>query len=497
MFKIPELEEGIVTPDFGITRRKFIKVCSAGAASLSPFASSVMFAMPKRKPSDIRVKHVDISYEDFNYRYPYEFGGRSANVVTLLNVHCTVETVSGHVAKGFGSMPLGNEWSFPSKTLSYEQTLNVMKRLAERIRKITENYNGVGHPIDINFTLEPEYLKAATEVTQEMHLDQPVPKLCTLVTASPFDAAIHDAFGKAQNLNCYLTYGPEFMSYDLGHYLSPEFQGKFPSQYLLRAPKPWLWCNHSVGAADPIDSSDIKKRINDGLPETLGEWIVADGLTHLKIKLDGNNLKNDVTRVLHIDRVATKAETGRGVQHWYYSLDFNEQCPNVDYLLDFIREIKKHSPSGYDRITFIEQPTRRDLVATPEQLLFRVSKLKPVVMDESLTGFDALLRGRKIGYTGVALKACKGQSQSMVLNAAAQKFKMYMTAQDLTCPGASLIQSAGIAAHVSAIDTLESNAREYVPSANRAWVKKFSGLFEVRDGKLHTANLVGPGLGAA
>ena len=117
-------------------------------------------------------------------------------------------------------------------------------------------------------------------------------------------------------------------------------------------------------------------------------------------------------------------------------------------------------------------------------------------MDESLTGFDALLRGRQIGYTGVALKACKGQSQSMVLNAAAQEFKMYMTAQDLTCPGASLIQSAGIAAHVAKIDTLESNGREYVPSANQPWLKRFPGLFQVRDGKLHTADLTGPGLSA-
>ena len=131
-----------------------------------------------------------------------------------------------------------------------------------------------------------------------------------------------------------------------------------------------------------------------------------------------------------------------------------------------------------------------------QQYLFPVSKLKPVVMDESLTGFDALLRGRQIGYTGVALKACKGQSQSMVLNAAAQEFKMYMTAQDLTCPGASLIQSAGIAAHVAKIDTLESNGREYVPSANQPWLKRFPGLFQVRDGKLHTANLTGPGLSA-
>ena len=479
-----------------ISRRTFLKGASVAALSVSPWSSTLSMASPKRKSSDIRIKGIRISYENFPYRTPYEFGGRSGDRVTLLDVHCTVETGTGHVAEGFGSMPMGNEWSFPSKTLSYDTTLEAMKRLAERLRKITEGYSDAGHPIDINFALEPEYLKAALEVAEEMHLDQPIPKLCTLVTASPFDAAIHDAFGKAHNLNCYLTYGPEFMSHDLAHYLTSEFKGKFPSQYLLAAPKPWLWCNHSVGAADPIDASDIKKRLNDGLPQTLGEWIVADGLTHLKIKLDGNNLERDVTRVLHIDRVATEVETKRGVRDWYYSLDFNEQCPNVDYLLDFIHRIEKGSPDGYKRITFIEQPTSRGLAATPEQLLFRASKLKPVVMDESLTGFDALMRGRKIGYTGIALKACKGQSQSILLNAAAQEFKMYMSAQDLTCPGASLIQSAGIAAHVSQIDTLESNAREYVPAANRPWLAEFPGLFEVRGGKLHTANLAGPGLSA-
>ena len=456
----------------------------------------MIVAAPTRRSSDVRVKEVRISYEDFSYRTAYEFGGRSGDRVTLLNVHCAVETTAGHVARGFGSMTMGNLWSFPSKTLSYDTTLEAMKRLAERVGKITEDYNEPGHPIDINFALEPEYLRAAAEVTHELHLDQAIPKLCTLVTASPFDAAVHDAFGKAQSLNCYLTYGPEFMSHDLAHYLAPEFKGEYPGQYLLSAPKPWLWCNHSVGASDPIEASDVKKRLDDGLPQTLADWIAANGLTHLKIKLDGNNLERDVARVLHIDRVATEVETRHHVQHWYYSLDFNEQCPDADYLLQFIRQIKEGSSGGYDRITFIEQPTGRDLVAEPSQLLFEASKLKPVVMDESLTGFDALLRGRKIGYTGVALKACKGQSQSVLLNAAAQKFKMYMTAQDLTCPGASLIQSAGIAAHVRQIDTLESNAREYVPAANRPWLTKFPGLFEVREGKLHTENLDGLGLSA-
>ncbi|HXH47885.1 MAG TPA: twin-arginine translocation signal domain-containing protein [Terriglobia bacterium] len=479
-----------------MTRRNFLKAASAGAASLSPLAAGITMATPGRKSSDIRVKDIRISYEDFPYRTPYEFGGRSVDKVTLLDVHCTVETVDGHVAKGFGSMTMGNEWAFPSKTLSYDTTLNAMKLLAERISRITGGYKEPGHPIDINFTLEPEYLRAAAEVTKEMHLDQPVPKLCTLVTASAFDAAIHDAFGKVHGLNCYQTYGPEFMSHDLAHYLAPQFKGEYPSQYLLKRPKPWVWCNHSVGASDPIEAADVKKRLNDGLPQTLAEWIAADGLTHLKIKLNGNNLDRDIVRVLLINRVATEVQTRRRVRDWYYTLDFNEQCPNVDYLMEFIHRIREKSPGGYDRILYLEQPESRDLIVNPSQMLFKASKLKPVVMDESLTGYDSLLRGRKLGYTGVALKACKGQSQSMLLNAAAQKFKMYMSAQDLTCPGASLIQSAGIAAHVAPIDTLESNGREYVPAANKPWLKNFPGLFEVRDGKLHTDRLGGLGLSA-
>jgi L-alanine-DL-glutamate epimerase-like enolase superfamily enzyme len=455
----------------------------------------ITMAVPKRKLTDIHVRELRISYEDFPYRRPYEFGRRSPDRVTLLDVHCTVESISGSVSEGFGSMPMGNEWSFPSKRLSYDTTLEAMKRLAERIRKITADYKEPGHPIDINRALEPEYLRAAADVTGEMSLDQPVPRLCTLVTASPFDAAIHDAFGKVHKLNSYLTYGPEFMSYDLAHYLAPQFKGEYPSQYLLRAPKPWLWCNNSVGQSDPIDASEVKTWLHDGLPNTLPQWIDADGLSHFKIKL-GITLESDIARMLQIDRVVTETETRRGSRDWHYSLDFNEQCPNADYMIEFLRKIKESSSAGYNRITYIEQPESRDLDYTSAQLLFKISKLKPVTMDEALTGFDELLRGRKVGYTGVALKACKGQSECMLLNAAAQKFGMLMTAQDLTCPGASLIQSAGIASHVPQIHELESNAREYVPAANRSWVKKFPGLFEIRDGKLHTGQLTGPGLSA-
>jgi hypothetical protein len=124
------------------------------------------------------------------------------------------------------------------------------------------------------------------------------------------------------------------------------------------------------------------------------------------------------------------------------------------------------------------------------------SKLIPVIIDESLTGLDMLLLARDMGYTGAALKACKGQSQAVLLAAAGQIEKMFLCVQDLTCPGASLIQSAGIAAHVPGVAGIEANAREYVPAANKPWEKRFPGIFDIRNGRMATETLTGLGLGA-
>jgi hypothetical protein len=101
-----------------------------------------------------------------------------------------------------------------------------------------------------------------------------------------------------------------------------------------------------------------------------------------------------------------------------------------------------------------------------------------------------------MGYTGAALKACKGQSQALLMAAAAQKFKMFLCVQDLTCPGASFIHSAGIAAHVPGVAAIEGNSRQYVPAANAGWDRKFPGMFDVRNGRVNTGLIKGPGLGA-
>jgi L-alanine-DL-glutamate epimerase-like enolase superfamily enzyme len=371
-----------------------------------------------------------------------------------------------------------------------------MKVLSERVAKITGDYKEYAHPVDLNVALEEKYLEAADRVSRELKLEEPIPKLCTLVVASPFDAAIHDAFGKLHNRSAYQIYGQDLMAHDLAHYVGDEFKGEYLAKYVLPTPKPTMPLYHLVGAVDPIVESDIKKRISDGLPETLPEWIRYNGLTHIKIKLNGEDLKWDVDRVLRVDRTAAETQEKRGVKTWYYSLDFNEKCPNVEYLLEMMRTIQEKAPAGFKRIQYVEQPTKRDLKADRANVMHEAAKLRPVVIDESLTSKEMLMLAREMGYSGTALKACKGQTQALLMGAVAQKYRMFLCVQDLTCPGASLIHSAGLAAHVPGVAAIEANARQYVPVANKGWEDRFPGIFVVKDGLIQTAVLKGPGLSA-
>jgi hypothetical protein len=128
--------------------------------------------------------------------------------------------------------------------------------------------------------------------------------------------------------------------------------------------------------------------------------------------------------------------------------------------------------------------------------MHEASKIRPIVMDESLTDLENLLLAREMGYTGAALKACKGQTQALLMAAAAQKYKMFLCVQDLTCPGASFIHSAGLAAHVPGVAAIEGNSRQYVPIANKGWEQRFPGVFDVRNGQVNTGLLTKPGLSA-
>ncbi len=482
-----------------MSRRAFLKtagVLASGAIVQSVVGCARMPSGAGTKKSNIRIEQISHSYTEHIFRAPVGFAGAVVNRATMVTVRCSVRTASGKVASGFGSMPFNHTFSFPSKTLSNETKNEAMKALAAEITRVTGNYKEFGHPLEINHDLAPQYLKAAAEVSERLRLADPIPKLCTLVTAAAFDAAIHDAFGKAHGVNCFDTYGPEFMNHDLSRYLGADYKEKYPSHYLLRRHKPRMTLCHLISAVDPIEDFQNTSPINDSLPETLPEWINYNGLLEFKIKVNGTDVKWDVERVMHIDRVVTPTQEKRGIKDWAYVLDFNEKCPNVDYFIQFCRQLKEKMPVGYRRIKYTEQPTARDLKAHPENDMHEAARLCPVVIDESLIDVDSLLLARDMGWTGAVVKSPKGLSHMILMASLAGKEKIFLAGGDMSCPGAALIQTTNLQARVPTITSVEANARQYLPQANQAWESRFPGIFRVTDGMLRTREVSGPGLGA-
>ena len=295
-----------------------------------------------------------------------KFGGRVVTDVTLLNIALDVETADGRHASGFGSMPMSNVWAWPSKTVPGDAALAAMVALGERLARAAGDLDLAGHPLELTHALADIRQRLAGEVTAEAGLAEPMPRLAALVAASPLEAAIHDAYGRALGANSYDLLGAEYVNADIGHYLGAEFAGEYLDRYTLRQPKPSMPLYHLVGALDPLTDADLTQRLDDGLPETLPEWIAADGLTHLKIKLNGDDLAWDVQRVAAVERVAAEAQApaaappGATRPISTRSAQTSSMCSTGSPSSD------EKSPRALERLQYIEQPTSRDLRANPD-----------------------------------------------------------------------------------------------------------------------------------
>ena len=128
-----------------------------------------------------------------------------------------------------------------------------MVDLARRLADEAGHYSGTGHPLEITHDLAKSQESAADEITRAAGLTERMPRLAQLVAASPLEAAVHDAYGKALGQNSYDLLGREFVARDLAAYLTPEFAGEYLDQYTLRKPKPRMPLYHLIGALGPAN----------------------------------------------------------------------------------------------------------------------------------------------------------------------------------------------------------------------------------------------------
>ncbi|EMI43025.1 mandelate racemase/muconate lactonizing enzyme family protein [Rhodopirellula sp. SWK7] len=441
---------------------------------------------------------LQLEEESYRYRTPMKFGGRVVTDVTVLNVHCDASLADGRSARGLGSMTMGVAWAWPDPEISDTTKLEIVLEIARRTASAFESSMSPGHPIEICVRLADQRQRIVDEIAEERGLQQPIPELAVLLAGSAIEAALFDAHGKAAQASSYALLTPEHLPSDLGELLHDEaYRGLTLDRFISPTPTASLPLYHLVGALDPLTEDDVTSPVDDGLPETLGQWIERNELTHLKIKLNGDDPQWDLQRIIRIDEVANQTVNRGGSmgKPYWYSLDFNERCPDEEYVLQLLADLRTQCPEGYDRIEYIEQPTARDLNRPNAVTMHRVAKLKPVVIDESLTDLASLKLAISQGYSGIALKACKGHSEALLLGAVARHEGRFLCVQDLTCVGASLLHSASLSAHIPGVAAVESNGRQYCPEGNRAWMSRYEPMFEIRGGQVPTAILDGNGLG--
>lgn len=443
-------------------------------------------------PSDITIREISNSKRSFVYRQPMKFGGRVVEDVCVLRVEIVV-TREGSRKKhvGIGEMTMGNAWAWPSK-IPGKITLKLLLELADRLSARVQKAGLSGDPLQIGQRIAELRDAVTEELVQEFKIAESIPKLAAMLAASPLDAAVHDAYGRVAGTSSFNCLTSDYLNEDLGVYLGEEFAGKYPGDYLSDSPKPTMPLYHLVGALDPLSDADLTTKLNDGYPETLEQWLHSDGITHLKIKLAGNNIDWDVGRIVEVTRICEAVAPER---QWKLSFDFNEQCPDEDYVLDLLERIERLSKLSFDRLQYIEQPTPRDLTQRTEMTVHRIARIRPVVIDESLTGPESLKLARQRGYTGLALKACKGQTESLLMGAAGTEYGMFTCVQDLTCIGGSFLHSASIASRLPKVTAIEGNGRQYCPIGNDAYMKQYAPMFRVRYGTIPTELLDGHGLG--
>lgn len=444
--------------------------------------------------SDVRVVGARVYLLPIPTRVPLKFGKETLNHVTCVRVAVKVVDRAGRVAEGWGETPLSVQWGWPS-TLPYQVRLEAMVELCRRLAMAwVEQGPEAGHAMELGWDFVEHRLPALRDALNRERGGDPMPWLAALICASAFDVALHDAFGWVVGQPVYQTYTSEFLNRDLASYLEPEagagadFRGRYPADF-LRPRQDCLKAWHLVGGVDPLLPAELRgDEPEDGYPVLLADWIRRDGLTCLKIKLRGNDAGWDYERLRAVGRLA---EVG-GVE--WLTADFNCTVDEPAYVNEILDRLRDEEPRLYGRLLYVEQPFAYELEANPRDV-HSVSARKPLFLDESAHDWRVVRLGRRLGWTGVALKTCKTQSGALLSLCWARAHGMTLMVQDLTNPMLAQLPHLLLAAHAGTIMGVETNGMQFYPAASEAEARVHPGCFRRRAGVVDLATLRGPGFG--
>jgi len=446
-------------------------------------------------PTDIRVTGAALFLLPVTTRVPLKFGAQVVEAITCARVVVEVRSAAGHRGIGWGETPLSVQWGWPAD-LPFQDRHDALVRAATASAEAFLDLPDAGHPLELGMAFRRGWLDTIARQSGTAATG-PVPELAALIAASATDLAVHDAYGAALGLDTYATYGADHLAGDLADLFGPEldaadrrrFTGRRPAEFLVADPPRTLLAWHLVGGLDPLEPADLRgDEPDDGHPVLLADWIRADGLECLKVKLRGDDLEWDIDRLLRVGRIGLAGGVTR------LCADFNCTVTDPAYVHAALDAVAAADPAVAARLLYVEQPFPSDLEAHGICVRSLAARTR-LFLDESAHDWRHVRRGHGLGWNGVALKTCKTQSGAILSLVWARTHGMDIMVQDLTNPMLAAIPHLRLAAQVGTLAGVETNAMQFYPAASAAEAAVHPGIYVRRAGRVDLGTLAGAGFG--
>lgn len=433
----------------------------------------------------VSVTTTDARVCEMKLRMPFQFGNVTATERPLLFLGATVD-IDGTTRHGVASDTMLPRWFL--KAASYPDALDAMVAVVEQAREHVVALDPADSVFDAWWSLYRRQ-RAWGRTTQ-------YPALLWNFGVSLVERALIDAACRHYGMTFAEAVRENQLGIELGR-IYDRLAGQTPAALLPAESRRSLAVRHTVGHTDPLTDADLPAadRLNDGLPQTLQEYIRTDGVSHFKIKLVGD-VSADIDRIREIAAVL-EATCDSGYVHTF---DANEQYPDIDDVRRLYERLRTEEATAAfaDRLLAIEQPVPRESAfsADAHRALESWSNGPPVIIDESDGAVNSLARALECGYAGTSHKNCKGVFKG-IANAClveahdrmADDEQYLLTAEDLTNVGpVALLQDLAVVATLG-MDHVERNGHHYVrgleflPAELQATVGRAHGdLYGERDG---------------
>jgi hypothetical protein len=403
-----------------------------------------------------------ISVEEFRLyermvtlRLPFRFGMITLTRAPQAFVRCRIRLADGQQGWGLAAEMMVPKWFDKNPKLTNEQNIDqlrgALKLYAEAI-----SGNGTNTAFGHHASLYEDYQKTGTS--------NGLNPLVTGFGSAVIDRAVMDALCRLHDVSLARAVQTNLAGID-PVVLLDEFSDFDMDRFLAKQrPSGHVQARHTIGLIDPLTAADqsSSQRLDDGLPETLEEVIDTYGVTHFKIKV-GGEVVEDVKRVTEIAAVLDSK-----LLSYKVTLDGNEQYQDIEGVTGLIEAITTAPVLSQfsTSILLLEQPIHRSRALNCDVSEFAMHL--PIIIDESDGDLSSFSTARKLGYSGVSSKNCKGFYKSLINRARCDIYQKadgrpyFMSAEDLTCQAGIAVQQDLALVSLLGLQHGERNGHHYV-----------------------------------